>query len=246
MRIPKIKGLIRRRLLVNFRASPDVVQRSLPFPFRPKLQGDYALVGICLIRLEQIRPAGLPRIFGLSSENAAHRIALEWEDSKGTRQEGVYIPRRNSESWFNRLAGGRIFPGYHHPAHFSVIDDGKQIQLSMRSVDETVGLRVSGSEEECFPRSSCFASLPEASAFFEAGSLGYSPSRDGARSDGLLLRTNGWRVGILALSEVSSSYFEDVNRFPRGTIAFDHALIMRNIAHEWHNAEDMVHQAAPA
>jgi hypothetical protein len=30
-----------------------------------------------------------------------------------------------------------------------------------------------------------------------------------------------------------SSYFTDHTRFPAGTIAFDCALIMRNIAHEW-------------
>lgn len=245
MRIPKIKGLIKRRILVNFRTSPGVVQRVLPSPFRPKLQGDHALVGICLIRLEQIRPAGLPRIFGLSSENAAHRIAVEWNGANGELREGVYIPRRDSESWFNRLAGGRVFPGRHHPARFSVVENAGDIQLSMRSVDETVSLKIAGGEGEFFPGSSCFASLNEASAFFEAGSLGYSPSDKGARSDGLLLRTNGWRVGVLAVSEVSSSYFEDSNRFPKGTIAFDHALIMRNIPHEWHSAEDMMHPTTP-
>src|SRR5260370_637309 len=37
MRIPIIKGTIKRRVLVNFRADPPVVQRFLPQPFRPKL-----------------------------------------------------------------------------------------------------------------------------------------------------------------------------------------------------------------
>ena len=89
MRIPVIKGVIKRRLLVNFRADPVVVQRLLPAPFRPKLHGAHSLVGICLIRLEQIRPAGLPGLLGLSSENAAHRIAVEWTDAfAGTRERG--------------------------------------------------------------------------------------------------------------------------------------------------------------
>lgn len=33
MRIPVIRGLIRRRLLLNFRAKPEVVQRIVPQPF---------------------------------------------------------------------------------------------------------------------------------------------------------------------------------------------------------------------
>ena len=53
-------GLIKRRLLVNYRVDPKVMQRFLPKPFRPKLQNGQSIAGICLIRLEQIRPAGLP------------------------------------------------------------------------------------------------------------------------------------------------------------------------------------------
>ena len=60
MRIPVIQGVIRRRLLVNYRVSPEAIARILPAPFRPKLQRGYAIAGICLIRLEQIRPRWLP------------------------------------------------------------------------------------------------------------------------------------------------------------------------------------------
>src|SRR5436853_197186 len=102
MRIPIIKGTIKRRLLVNFRADPAMVRRILPPPFRPKLHKGFSLVGICLIRLEQIRPAGFPGALGLSSENAAHRIAVEWEDESGNLREGVFIPRRDTGSLLNR------------------------------------------------------------------------------------------------------------------------------------------------
>ena len=87
--------------------------------------------------------------------------------------------------------------------------------------------------------SSCFDSLVEASAFFESGSLGYSVTRDGDRLDGLLLRTVDWRIRALSISEVHSSYFADRQRFPEGSIEFDHALVMRDILHEWHKAEDL-------
>ena len=69
-------GVIGRRLLVNFRADPDVIQRQLPARSRPKLYDRHAVAGICLIRLEDIRPKRFPRMLGLTSENAAHRIAV--------------------------------------------------------------------------------------------------------------------------------------------------------------------------
>jgi len=239
MRLPVIKGTIKRRLLVNFRADPKVVQRILPEPFRPKLHRGYSLVGICLIRLEQIRPAGFPRALGLSSENAAHRIAVDWTDAAGIQREGVFIPRRDTGSRLNRIAGGRVFPGEHHPARFTVVDIGGHVDLSVRSLDGSMVVKVVGDDVESLPATSCFSSLVEASAFFEGGSLGYSVTRDGGRMDGLLLRTLDWRIRALAVTEVQSSYFADVQRFSKGSIEFDHALVMRDIVHEWHKAEDL-------
>jgi hypothetical protein len=239
MRLPVIKGKIKRRLLVNFRADPAVVQRFLPQPFRPKLHRGHSLVGICLIRLEQIRPAGLPGALGLSSENAAHRIAVEWTTDAGIQREGVFIPRRDTGSLLNRVAGGRVFPGEHHAARFAVTDDGGQIDFSMQSFDGAVSVRLIGHDTDSLPASSCFSSLAEASAFFEGGSLGYSVTRDGERLDGLLLRTVDWRIGALAVSEVHSSFFADRKCFPDGSVQFDHALIMRDVLHEWHKAEDL-------
>ena len=107
LKLPVINGLIRRRLLVNYRVAPKVIQPLLPEKFRPKVHEGFAIAGICLIRLEQIRVKGLPAFTGISSENAAHRIAVTWEDEGGKTQEGVYIPRRDTDSMLNQLAGGR-------------------------------------------------------------------------------------------------------------------------------------------
>jgi uncharacterized protein YqjF (DUF2071 family) len=60
MRLPAIQGVIRRRILANFRVEPQVMQRQLPTRFRPKLHDGFAVAGICLIRLEHVRPRLLP------------------------------------------------------------------------------------------------------------------------------------------------------------------------------------------
>jgi hypothetical protein len=239
MRIPTLKGTIRRRLLVNFRARPEVVQKLLPAPFQPKLHNGHAIVGICLIRLEQIRPVGIPGMLGISSENAAHRIAVQWNDNSGTLREGVFIPRRDTGSPLNRLAGGRLFPGEHHPARFDVSDIGGRIDFRMDSLDGKATVRLIAEDARSLLKSSCFETLDQASAFFEGGSLGFSATRDAGRLDGLILRTLEWPIRPLDVREIKVSYFTDLNRFPKGTIEFDHALIMRNVQHEWHKAEDL-------
>ena len=239
MRIPVVAGLIKRRLLVNFRADPEVVQRLLPNPFRPKLQAGQAVVGVCLIRLEHLRPAALPALAGFSSENAAHRIAVQWKDAQGADQEGVFIPRRDTDAVLNRLAGGRFFPGEHHAARFSVTERNTQIDFIMKSVDGLVSIQVSGTEADSLPPDSCFASLDEASAFFERGSLGYSATKDNHRLDGLMLRTFNWQVRPLEVAAIDSSFFSDPKYFPQSSIEFDHALIMRNLRHEWRPAQEL-------
>ena len=232
MPIPRIHGVIRRRVLLNFRADPDVVQNLLPERFQPKLHAGRSIVGICLIRLEEVRLPGLPTFFGMSSENAAHRFAVEWQEG-GQTIEGVYIPRRDTDSMFNRLVGGRLFPGEQHAAKFEVEDDDSRIAFHMLSQDGEVEVAFTGTCTTDWPQSSCFESLSQASSFFEAGEIGYSATESQDRLDGLRLKTEDWTVAPLAISSWHSSYFCDPARFPEGTLEFDHALVMRNLAHEW-------------
>jgi hypothetical protein len=209
-----------------------VLARQLPRPFFPKLQGGVGIAGICLIRLKQLRPRFVPRWLGLSSENAAHRIAVEW-DEEGTRHEGVYIPRRDTSSRWNALVGGRVFPGVHDHAEFAIREGAGRFEIAVRSCNGETMLAIQARLAGALPDSSVFGSLRAASEFFEAGSVGYSATRDPTRFDGLELRCAQWRVEPLQLEDVRSSFFDDESRFPRGTATFDCALLMRGVAHNW-------------
>jgi len=234
--IPTIEGLIDRRILINYRVEKEVLERFLPEPFKPKLVEGYGVAGICLIRLKQIRPKGLPGFLGISSENGAHRIAVEWEDN-GTK-EGVYVYRRDTSARLNTLVGGRLFPGVHHYSKFTSVEENGNYQVNFANKDGTY-ISIEGTETDIFPSTSLFRNVQEASTFFEKGSLGYSPQRNNRRYDGLELRTLTWNVKPLGVSEVRSSFFEDESIFPKGSIQFDNALLMKDIKHQWHSAKDI-------
>ncbi len=243
MRLPVMRGVIDRRILVNYRVDPAVLAPLLPSPFRPKLFRGFGLVGICLIRLKHLRPTFLPSWLGVSSENAAHRTAVEW-DENGTTRGGVYVRRRDTNSWLNTLAGGRLFPGFHHHATFDVRESAEDLAVSMRSDDNETNLSVHGQLTTKWSPTSIFSSLAEASAFFEAGAMGYSATPVASRFQGLELRCNHWHVDPLSVEEVCSNFFENESLFPKGSIEFDCALLMRNIAHEWHEQADLCCAAA--
>ncbi|PZR27092.1 MAG: hypothetical protein DI535_11800 [Citrobacter freundii] len=233
MKIPAIKGIIDRRVLINFTVDPEIIEKIVPHPFKPKVYKGKAIVGICLIRLKQIRPKGLPAMIGISSENGAHRIAVEWTEN-GEIKEGVFIPRRDSSSWLNQLAGGRFFPGKHFRAKFDVKEENGHYHIAFESSDGT-SISIDGTKAETLDPDSIFQNLEEASRFFEGGAVGYSPN--GERFDGIELRTFNWKVEPLAVTDVHSSFFANEDIFPRDSVKFDNALLMTRIKHEWHSVK---------
>lgn len=236
MHIPTLEGTIDRRLLVNYRVDPDYLQRLLPAPFRPKRIHGMGIAGICLIRLKQIRPRGFPALLGLSSENAAHRIAVEWEE-QGEYREGVYIPRRDTASLFNTFVGGKLLPSIHHHASFHVTEADGDFSVHMVSDDGETRVGVEVRIASHLPEHSIFASLEEASAFFEHGSFGYSVTNTAGKLDSLELRCRNWKVEPLQVTKAQSSFFDDQERFPSGSAELDCALLMRAIRHEWYVQE---------
>src|SRR5579872_3672569 len=160
MKIPIIRGVIDRRILVNYHVDPGLLASLLPAPFRPKVIRGAGMVGICLIRLKKVRPAYFPAWLGISSENAAHRTAVEWNDN-GVVREGVYVRRRDTDSWLNSLSGGRLFPGIHHHAKFTVEESADRFAVALRSGDGTSNMLVRSRRVDRLPASSVFQSLEE-------------------------------------------------------------------------------------
>jgi uncharacterized protein YqjF (DUF2071 family) len=236
MSLVEMTGRIRHRILLNYRIDPDVAQRVLPSGFRPKVVNGAAVGGICQVSLERMRPRGLPGAFGLASHNAAHRIAVLFDGPEGPR-EGVYIPRRDTSSPINAIAGGRFFPGVYHRARFSIEHEGDHFRVAVdEAVKEGAGapvMRIDATVADALAPGSLFSGLAEVSRFFEEGAVGWSATADPHRYDAIELRTMGWRMQPLAVAEQSSSFFGDETVFPRGSVEFDCALVMRDLAHSW-------------
>ena len=236
MQSPTIRGLIDRRVLVNFLVDPDVLSRVCPSPFRPRTVNGFGIAGICLLRLKHIRPKRLPSFLGISSENAAHRIAVQW-DANGVTHNGVYIPRRDTSSFLNAFVGGRLFSSVHHRAKFDVRETQSEYHIAIDSVDNATHIVVKGHATYEWPSDSVFETLAQYSQFFEAGSVGYSPASSTSRFHGLELQTFDWRAQPLDITNVQSSFFDDREVFPDGSITFDNAILMRKIDHQWHSRE---------
>src|SRR5690606_9806905 len=160
---------------------------------------------------------GVPDFLGVNSENGAHRIAIEW-DENGETKSGVYIPRRDTSLKLNTVVGGRLFPGRHYYAKFKVKENNGNYHIEFKSSDDTEIL-IDAAGSKFFNENSIFETLDNASEFFEHGDIGYSPNKK--KFEGIRLKAYNWEVRPLEVKNVKSSYFENEEVFPKGSVKFD-------------------------
>lgn len=162
----------------------------------------------------------MPRWAGLRSENAAHRIAVEWDGAGGVRT-GVYIPRRDTDALATALLGGRIYPGEQHRARFSVLESQVDLSVTYASSEGSTSVAVEVAIADELVGSALLADLAAASLFFRQGAIGFSATRDGCRVDGMEPETAAWSIeaGVVRLAQ--SSFFDDPAVFPPGLAQLD-------------------------
>lgn len=237
--LPVIRGILDRRILLNYSLDPDYLKKFLPKPFRPRLYNGVGIGGVCMIRFSGLRPNLVPSFMGLDSENAAHRIAVEWE-SNGKKFEGVFIPKRNTASRFNYLTGGKIFPGIFQMSEFVVNEQNDRYQLEILSkhVSESM-VKFDGETSAQLSEKSIFSNLESVSDFFAKGAIGYSLSADKSYFQGMELRLLEWDIKPMKINHASVKLFENCPTFPVGTAKLDSAMLMRNLQHEWHRIPEI-------
>lgn len=230
----EVTGIIDHRILLNFRIDPEVMKRNLPGEFTPKVVNGYAIGGICQVSLSEMRAKGMPSIIGTGSHNAAHRIAVN--SSKG---EGVYVTRRDTNSWLNTKSGGRLFPGVYSKADFDVSVSGDLYSVRIENKETELIMSISAEVVSELPEDSVFASTSEVSDFFKTGNIGWSSRDKSSQFDAIELTTVEWRMEPLKVKESYSAYFSDTSSFPEGSVEFDSAMIMRNLKHSWVSRDNL-------
>lgn len=232
MCVPVVRGQIDRRLLIGVRIDPEIAAKFIPRPLQPKVVNGWNIGGVCLIRLRHMRLKGLPTWCGMTSENAAHRFAVQWLEN-GAVREGVYIPDRDTNSELNHLVGGRLFPGIHHRADFNVWESEGRFRVGYDRRSGGCSVKVVARRVDGWLAGSVFESLNEASEFYRQGNIGWSDSGDGYCVEGMRLECPNWQLTPLLVERFESSYLQDPKRFPAGSVEFDSGLLMQNLDHDW-------------
>ncbi len=231
--MPAITGTIDHRILLNYRIDPVALRPHLPPEFRPLLVSGFAIGGICQVSLSGMRPSGLPAL-GFHSHNAAHRIAV-----RSSGGSGVFVSRRDTDSWLNAFSGGRLFPGVYNKAAFTVDVLADHYVVNVEEGNGAPLMHIDAEVAEELVPGSVFKDVDEVSDFFQLGNVGWSAGGDPGTFDAIELEAVEWRMEPMEVNEEFSSYFSEGSLFPSGSVEFDSAMIMRDVRHRWVSRDNL-------
>ncbi len=219
-----LHGVIDRRILINYSIDPDCVKRIIPDTFSVQLVKAKVIGGICLIRLKSMN-LYKGASWGVSSENAAHRFGVLMDG-----KPAVYVQRRDTSSPL-MILGSFLTPTRPSLSKFS-INEGEG-HFDIQASGPGASFHYKGRVGSQFPKASVFTDLQECSDFFRLGQGGYSKTKNKKKWEKASLLTDSWSVKRLETLHIKSSFFDNQNLFPEGSIEFDNALLMENIKHTW-------------
>jgi hypothetical protein len=235
MPISAIEGKIARRVVVNLRVAPDVLAPLIPAPFQLKIVDGWAIAGVCLTRLQQMRPVGLPAFIGLDNENSAHRVVVTWTDESGETHDGVYLPIRHTDSKVTIVVGQKLFPAELTYAKIQSAETDAGVDVRLRT-DDGFNVHFKGTFVENMPVGSVFKSAGDLSDFQYQAKIGFWPRKEGGY-DAHRLEVDKWQGRSMSVDFFESSFFSDATMFPAGSVAPDSAFAMYDIQHRWRQAK---------
>lgn len=224
---PAIRGVIERRILVNYRVDVGTLDAVLPEPFRGREVGESGkgIGSVCLMRVGDARLRFAPSGFGASVETATHRISAEREKN-GETENCVYVPRRDVSSGLFAAVGERLLPAELNRGNFRVVERDGVCRIRVNCGDEFAGVEVRETESGETDHDSVFDSTESAAKFFCEAGMRYSPSGD--RYDSVELCPREWGMKPVEVGEARSSLFESLEG-----AELDSAFKMEDIEHEW-------------
>ncbi len=224
---PAIRGVIERRILVNYRLDVGTLEAVLPEPFGGREVGESGkgIGSICLMRVGDARMSFAPEAFGVSVETATHRISAVREKN-GETEHCVYVPRRDVSSQFCAAMGERLLPAELNCGDFRVEERNGVCRIRVDCGEEFAGVEVEEREDVETEWESVFDSIGSAAEFFCEAGMRYSPSGD--RYEGVELCPREWEMEPVEVTGSRSSFFERLDG-----AELDSAFRMEGIEHEW-------------
>lgn len=122
---------------LNYAVDPERLAALLPKPLEPEVHEGSAWVQLLVSRLRDMRPQGMPALFGVNFHQVSYRAAVAYRGHHGTRRGGYFL-RSETDHAVMRAVGNALVEFKFHDfegAHISLSRKGDALALSIDPSD---------------------------------------------------------------------------------------------------------------
>ena len=226
-------------LSINYRVDPSALSPLLPAPLEPEVHKGHGWVQVLMSSLRDMRPPGIPSLFGTCFYQVSYRAAVRYRDAVGAWRRGGYFVRSETNHPVMRAVGNAL-------AEFKFHDFGAADMVMLRDGDHlTVGV----DPEPGFPDGRLvsvvdtrpLASPPAGSLWSSLGELHeplvecYDALGVDAAEGHLYILTidrDPWNARFVAPANLYCEYF-DTGPLGRGASSLDSVLHLEECRYRW-------------
>lgn len=232
-----MKTLFKRCFLVNFAIDPNVIQSLLPAPLVPDLYRDRAFLSIVIADMEQMRPAFLPSVFGITYNQVVYRVMVRCQGERG-----VYFIRSDADNRFMCMMGNLMtFFKFHHSSmsfkteggniHFDLMA-GKNHEADIHAVFET------GRASHTMPATSRFKTVEEAQPFIVEQYAAYAVPQPNVITR-VRIQRSAWDIKVVNDLRSEYQFMQIYAPFSPANTQLDSIFYVENIPYYWYTLEKL-------
>ena len=213
-------------VLANFAIEPEALRRRLPLHLTPDLHADKAYVSIVIARMEKMRPAFLPRAFGVTYNQVVYRAVVRCGDERG-----VTFLRSDADNAAMVAAGNALTFFRFHRADIAWSDAQQGLHFSLQgaaAIEATYEMRETG----LLPASR-FADVPTAQAFLSELYTAFGAQRQDHRVEVVRIERTPWQS--LAIADLGGRYDAMTSGllFNASEASLDSIFLVRDLSYRW-------------
>ena len=226
-------------LSINYRVDPAALAPLLPAPLEPEVHKGHGWVQVLMSSLRDMRPPGIPSLFGTCFYQVSYRAAVRYRDAFGAWRRGGYFVRSETNHPVMRAVGNALAEFKFHDfgaADMVMLRDGDRLTVGVDPSPETpdgklvsvVDTRPLGAP----PPGSCWSSLAE---LHEPLVECYDALGVDAEQGHLYILTidrDPWNARFVAPQNVYCEYF-DTGPLGRGKGELDSVLHLEECRYRW-------------
>ncbi len=226
-------------LSINYRVPPDALAPLLPAPLEPEVHKGHGWVQVLVSSLRDMRPQGLPALFGTCFYQISYRAAVRYRGPDGAPRRGGYFVRSETNHPVMRAVGNALAEFKFHDfgaAEMVILREGDRLTVGVDPEPEFPSGRlvtvVDTRPRDSPPAGSCWSSLDELQEPLVECYDALGVDAEHGHLYILTIDRDPWNARFVEPQELYSEYF-DRGPLGKGAGQLDSVLHLEECRYRW-------------